>query len=46
MNMVSVNFHLSFGILAVVNKLFLSHIAKKRLQFQYKSGCTAIDDKD
>ena len=29
MNMVSVNFHFSFGIYAVVHKLYLSHIAKK-----------------
>ena len=46
MNMVSVKFHFSFGICAVVQKLYLSHVAKKRLQFQYKPGCTAIDDKD
>ena len=42
MNMVGVNFHFSFGILAVVHKLYLSHIAKKCLQFRYKLGCTAI----
>ena len=46
MNMVSVNFHFSFGIIAVVHKLHLSHVAKKRLQFRYKPGCEAIDDKD
>ena len=46
MNMVSVNLHFSFGIYALVHKLFLSHVAQKRLQFRYKAGCTAIDDKD
>ena len=46
MNMVSVNFHFSFGILAVVHKLYLSHVAKKSIQFRYKLGCIAIDDKD
>ena len=46
MNMVRVNFHFSFGILGIVHKLYLSHVAKKRLQFRYKPGCTAIDDKD
>ena len=46
MNIVSVNFHFSFGILAVVHKLYLSIVAKKRLQFRYKPGCSAIDDKD
>ena len=45
MNMVSVNFHFSFGINAVVHKLYLSHVAKK-VQFRYKPGCTAIDDKN
>ena len=46
MNMVSVNFHFSLGIYAVVHKLYLSHAAKKSLQFRYKPGCTAIDDKN
>ena len=46
MNMVSVNFHFSFSILAVVHKLNLSHVAKKRLEFRYKPGSTAINDKD
>ena len=46
MNMVSVNSHFSFGILVVVHKLYLSHVAKKRPQFRYKPDCTAIDDKD
>ena len=46
MSMVSVNFHFSFGIYANVHKLYLSHVAKKRLKFQYKPGCTAIDDKN
>ena len=32
MIMVSVNFHFLFGILAIVHKLYLSHVAKKRLQ--------------
>ena len=27
--MVSINFHFSFGIYAVVHKLYLSHVAKK-----------------
>ena len=32
MIMVSVNFHFLFGILAVVHKLYLSHVTEKRLQ--------------
>ena len=43
MNVISVNFHFSFGILAVVHKLYLSHVAKKSLQFRYKPGCIRID---
>ena len=46
MNMVSVNFHFSFGILAVVQKTLFEPRREKRLQFLYKPGCTAIDHKD